>query len=80
MAAGRENASVNEYFMDDHPALIRLICMVVEEAGNVPVSICGELAARADAIPKLLQAGIRNLSVAPLAIPIIKETVRRTHL
>ena len=69
MAAGRENPLVTQYFIDDHPAILRLIKLVVREAGNTPVSICGELAGRVDVIPKLLRTGIRSLSVAAALVP-----------
>ncbi len=76
MAAGRENPLVNEYFIDDHPAVLRLIELVVEESGDTPVSICGELASRIDAIPKLLRTGIRSLSVAAALVPEVKIAIR----
>lgn len=76
MAAGRENPLVNEYFIEDHPAVLRLIRMVVAEAGNTPVAICGELAGRLDAIQTLVHLGVRELSVAPPLIPDVKETIR----
>ena len=41
MAAGRENPPVTEYFMDDHPTILRLIGLVVREAGDTPVFLCG---------------------------------------
>ena len=77
MAAGRENPLVNDYFVQSHPAVLRLIQMVVAEAGQTPVAICGELAAQLDCVPTLLQIGLRNLSVAPPLVPSVKETVRQ---
>ncbi|BBO80875.1 phosphoenolpyruvate-protein phosphotransferase [Desulfosarcina ovata subsp. sediminis] len=76
MAAGRENPLVAEYFIDDHPAILRLIELVAKEAGSTPVSVCGELAGRIDMIPKLLRAGIRSLSVAAALVPDVKFAVR----
>jgi phosphotransferase system enzyme I (PtsI) len=76
MAAGRENPLVTEYFVDDHPAVLRLIELVVKESGDTPVSICGELASRIDAIPKLLRTGIRSLSVAAALVPEVKIAIR----
>jgi phosphoenolpyruvate-protein phosphotransferase len=80
MAAGRENPLVSDYFADDHPAVLRLIRLVVEEGGGVPIEVCGELASRIDIVPTLLRLGIRALSVAPPLIPGIKEAVRRVEL
>ena len=44
MAAGRENPYVGNYFVDDHPAIFKLIEMVCGNAYGKPVSLCGELA------------------------------------
>jgi phosphotransferase system enzyme I (PtsI) len=80
MAAGRENPLVSEYFIDDHPAVLRLIELVVKESGDTPVSICGELASRIDAIPKLLKTGIRSLSVAAALVPEVKIALREFEI
>jgi phosphoenolpyruvate-protein phosphotransferase len=80
MAAGRENPLVSEYFREDHPAVLRLVRIVVEEAGRVPVAVCGELARQVDAVPTLLKLGIRSLSVAPPLVPGVKEAVRQAAL
>jgi phosphoenolpyruvate-protein kinase (PTS system EI component) len=80
MAAGRENPQVNNYFVEDHPAVLRLIRTVLEEVGQIPVSICGELAADLHTIPTLLKFGIRSLSVAPPLVPGVKEAIRQTSL
>ena len=78
MAASRENPQVSDYFVDDHPAVLRLVRLVIAEGGDVPIEVCGELAGRADAVPKLLELGVRALSVAPPLIPGIKEIIRKT--
>jgi len=73
MAAGRQNPLVHRYFRDDHPAVIQLIHLAVKEAGDALVGICGELAGQPNAVPMLLDAGVRLLSVAPPLVPVIKE-------
>ena len=75
MAAGRENPLVAKYFIDDHPAILHLIELVVRESGTTPVSICGELAGRVDVILKLLKTGIRSLSVAASLVPDVKFAI-----
>jgi phosphoenolpyruvate-protein phosphotransferase (PTS system enzyme I) len=80
MAAGRENPQVSNYFVEDHPAVLRLIRIVLEEVGQIPVSICGELATEFDTIPTLLKFGIRNLSVAPPLVPGVKAAIRQISL
>ena len=79
MAAGRENELVSHYFLDNHPAVIKLLRRLIEEAGQTPVGVCGELAGRMEAVPMLAGLGFRMLSVAPALIPVVKETVRETR-
>jgi|GEM_PF-3784892 len=80
MAAGREDPLVSDYFAEDHPAVLRLLRMIVDEAGDTPVEVRGELAGQLDAVPKLLQLGIRALSVAPPLVPGVKQAVREALL
>jgi phosphoenolpyruvate-protein phosphotransferase len=79
MAAGRENPLVVDYFIDDHPAVLRLIEIVVKEAEDTPVSICGELAGRTEAIQKVLETGIRSISAAASLIPDLKQAIRKIY-
>jgi phosphoenolpyruvate-protein kinase (PTS system EI component) len=80
MAAGRENPLVNDYFREDHPAVLRLVRIILDEAGHTPVALCGELARQTEVIPVLLKLGIRILSVAPPLIPLVKEAIRQIAL
>jgi phosphoenolpyruvate-protein kinase (PTS system EI component) len=80
MAAGRENPLVSSYFIDNHPAILKMIHMVVQSIGYKLVAVCGELAASNDAIPLLIENDIRSLSVSPPLIPRIKEIIRQTKL
>jgi phosphoenolpyruvate-protein kinase (PTS system EI component) len=76
MAAGRESSTVTEYFIDDHPAILRLIELVVREAGDTPVSLCGELASRIEVLSGVLKTGLRSLSVAASLVPDVKHAIR----
>jgi phosphoenolpyruvate-protein kinase (PTS system EI component) len=75
-AADRENAAVERYFKDAADAIFRLIKLAHDDVPDVSLSVCGELAGRPEHVPRLLQCGVRTLSVAPPLIPIIKEAVR----
>ncbi|MCH6255714.1 phosphoenolpyruvate--protein phosphotransferase [Puniceicoccaceae bacterium K14] len=79
-AADRENAAVETYFDDSSDAIFRLLRIVHDDVPHLPLSICGELAGNTASIQRLLDCGIRTLSVAPPLIPIIKETVRSTRI
>jgi len=80
MAAGRENTHVEDYFVQDHPAIFRLLRDIVQEAGNKPVGVCGELASETKATGPLVALGIRELSVNPTQVPHVKQAVRGTDL
>ncbi len=77
-AADRENAAVEHYFNDTSDVIFRLLRLTHDDIPDMPLSICGELAGRPEYIARLLQCGIRSLSVAPPLIPIIKETIRNS--
>jgi len=57
------------------PVLFVAIEAIVKKATK-PISICGELAANKGAIPKLLNLGIKTLSVSPKNIAQTKEGIR----
>lgn len=80
MAADRENTAAAAYFCDRHPAVLRLIRLVCDEAGDTPVWVCGELAGRPETVPILLRLGVRKLSVAPPLVPLVRQTVRQVDL
>jgi len=79
-AAGRDDPNVNQYFQDAHAALLRLLAIVVGDAGDLPLTLCGELAGRAELLPRLLAMGFRSLSVAPPLIPGLKDQIRSLRL
>jgi phosphotransferase system enzyme I (PtsI) len=80
MVAGREEDSVTDYYIEDHPAVQRLIRMVIEEAENTPIMLCGELAARTDPLKSLVQAGLTSLSVAAPLVPSVKAAIRSIRI
>lgn len=77
MAADRESALVSKYFRDDHSIILGLLESIAVNAGETPVTLCGELAVKRDALSSILKTGICSLSIAPLSTPGIKEAVRR---
>ena len=79
MAVGRENPLVGKYFLDDHPVIFKLLTLICEQAGDVPVSLCGELAGNTNATRRILETGLHSLSVPAPQIPMLKETIRETR-
>ena len=59
-----------------HPAVLRLIGATVAAAAGKPVAVCGRMAADPAAIPILIGLGVGELSVAPAAVPAVKQRVR----
>jgi phosphoenolpyruvate-protein phosphotransferase len=76
MVAARDNATVSDYYEDTHASMLRLLRIIIAEASGKPVSICGEMAGREEAIPTLLEVGFRALSISPPLIPTTKELIR----
>ncbi len=76
LAAARDDATVNDYYLDGHESVMRLLRIVATEAVGRPVTLCGELAGREAYVPRLLKMGFRALSVAPTVIPTTKALIR----
>lgn len=79
-AADRENITVEQYFTDSDDAIFRLLQIARDDAPQIPAAVCGELGGRAAHIPRLLQIGIRTLSVVPPLIPAIKAAIRAVRM
>lgn len=78
LAVDRGNDLVADRYEELHPALLTLIKHTVDgaHANGIPVSICGELAARPEATPILLGLGLDELSASPVFLPEVKRVVR----
>lgn len=82
LAIDRQNPHLEEFYDAHHPALLRLIRMVAENAhkAGIWVGICGELGADTTLTKEFLAMGIDELSVAPAAVLPIRKIVRETNL
>jgi phosphoenolpyruvate-protein phosphotransferase len=80
LAAARDDASVNDYYLDSHESVMRLLSIILADAGERPVTLCGELAGREAYVPRLLKMGFRDLSVAPTVIPTTKALIRQLNI
>jgi phosphocarrier protein FPr len=76
-AAERGNASVAALGDPYDPGVLRLVDTVCRSAGDRLVAVCGELAAEGAGAALLVGLGVRELSVAPPAVPGVKDAVRR---
>lgn len=79
LGVDRENPSVAPFFNEFNLSIIRLIQFTIHCAKkkNVPVSVCGEMAGRKQSALILAGMGLRDFSMAPKQIPVIKETLSR---
>ena len=75
LAVDRADPGVSPLYRPLHPAILRLIAMVVDAGGAAgrPVAVCGELAGDPVGAAVLVGLGIRDLSATPVAIPRVKE-------
>ena len=67
MAVDRGNGKVTELYDVQKPAVLKAIEMTIKSAKNagIPVGMCGEAAADAALIPKLIEWGLDEFSVTP---------------
>jgi len=77
MAAARDNGAVAALNSVRHPPVFKLIRQVIAFgiAHAIPVSLCGDAGGDPAAIPALLEAGLRDLSVAPAQLAVTKAAI-----
>ena len=82
MAADRNNSETAYLYDFSHPALLRLLNMIIIAAkkNGKEVSICGEMAADKNFTELLVGMGLRSFSVASRHIPFIKHAIRNINL
>lgn len=82
LAIDRQNSKIDDFFNPHHPAVLRMIKMVIDNAhkNNIWVGMCGELGADTDLTPVFLKMGIDELSVSPSAILKVRKKIRETDL
>jgi len=81
LAIDRGNQYVAHLYEPFHPAVLRMIRQTVEagHAGNIPVSLCGEMAGDVLCAPVLMGLGLDELSMRPAVIPRIKRMLRHSR-
>lgn len=78
LAVDRNNARVANLYQSLHPAVLRAIRQVVDEAQKLgkPVSVCGEMAGDPAAALALLGLGVNSLSMSVSNLPRVKWVIR----
>ena len=78
LAIDRVNDRIAHLYEPTHPAVLRTLKRIVDEAHKqkIKVSICGEMAGDPVYAPLLLGLGVDELSMTPPLIPAVKFLVR----
>ena len=82
LACDRQNNDLGRFFNPHHPAVLRLLKMVCDNAhkNGVWVGICGELGADLDLTETFLSIGIDELSVSPRSVLPLRQKIRETNV
>ena len=82
LAIDRQNTKLDEFYDSHHPAILRMISMVVESAHKAGIwaGICGELGADQTLTQEFLAMGVDELSVSPGSILPIRKIVLETNV
>jgi phosphotransferase system enzyme I (PtsI) len=82
LAADRQDEHVGYLYHPLHPAIIRAVAQVVSAAQKAgkPVAMCGDMAGDPLLSWVLLGLGLRDLSMAPRQVPVVKSIIRATRL
>lgn len=81
LAIDRQNNKLDDFYDPHHPAILRMIKMVVENAHKEGIwaGICGELGADQELTKEFLAMGVDELSVSPGSILPIRKIVLETN-
>ncbi len=82
LAIDRQNSQLDEFYDAHHPAILRMIQMVIENAHKAGIwaGICGELGADMELTRIFLKMGVDELSVSPGAILPIRKIIRESNI
>lgn len=78
LAVDRQNPNLDAFYDAHHPAVLRMIAMVAENAHKAGIwaGICGELGADTGLTQQFIDMGIDELSVAPSMLLAVKKQIR----
>jgi phosphotransferase system enzyme I (PtsI) len=82
LAIDRQNPKLDHFYDAHHPAVLRMIKMVVDNGhkDGCWVGICGELGADITLIEEFIRMGLDEVSVSPNLVLSVREKVRNTDL
>ena len=82
LACDRQNADLGRFYNPHHPAVLRALKMVCDNAhrNGIWVGICGELGADLSLTETFLSIGIDELSVSPRSVLPLRRKIRETDV
>ena len=82
MAIDRQNPQLDLFFDPHHPAVLRMISLVMENAHKAGIwaGICGELGADQSLTKEFLAMGVDELSVSPGSILSLRKIILETNV
>ena len=82
LAIDRQNPKLDAFYDPHHPAVLRMIQMVVENAHKAGIwaGICGELGADTTLTRRFLAMGVDELSMSPGSILPVRKIIRETDV
>ena len=82
MAIDRQNPKLDLFFDPHHPAVLRMISLVMENAHKAGIwaGICGELGADQSLTKEFLAMGVDELSVSPGSILPLRKIILETNV
>ena len=82
LAIDRADDAVAHLYDPLHPAVLQLVARTIEVAtrSRIPVAVCGEMAGDARLTRLLLGFGLRNFSMHPAQLPVVKERILGSRL
>ena len=82
LAIDRQNPKLDAFYDPHHPAVLRMIQMVVENAHKVGIwaGICGELGADTPLTRRFLAMGVDELSMSPGSILPVRKIILETDV
>ncbi len=81
LAIDRNNENVAGLYSERHPAVMKLIAMVIKECNKagVKTSICGQAGSMPDIVEQLVELGITSVSANTDAVATVREVVARVE-
>ena len=82
LAIDRQNAKLDMFYDSHHPAVLKMISMVIDNAHKAGIwaGICGELGADQSLTKEFLAMGVDELSVSPGSVLPIRKIVIETNV